>query len=193
MKNRLFFTFLSCLGSILADEAPPQTSSKTPPPPCPFQSCTPFIPKSREVMVELFGECLFLQPNGSSLYYAVEAFPLDTSLDIPAVSPHWQVFEVTPNYSPAFNVGARVHFSDMDTSISANWERLFSSKKTSHTTQGVDEQMIGPIFDIGPGAHNFPEAKTTARFHFDQANLNFGQRFSAFSRFYPNFSAGGTF
>jgi hypothetical protein len=81
----------------------------------------------------------------------------------------------------------------MDTSISANWERLFSSKKTSHTTQGVDEQMIGPIFDIGPGAHNFPEAKTTARFHFDQANLNFGQRFSAFSRFYPNFSAGGTF
>ena len=174
---------LSLLSILSADALAPQAPS----------AYTQFFPKCRSVMVDFYGECLFLQPNGSSLAYAVEAFPLDTSISVPAVSPNWQVFEIFPNYSPAFNVGARVLFSDMDTSISANWERLFSSKKDSHTVAGINAEMIGPIADIGPNSHNYSEAETKAKFHFDAVNLTFGQRFAVFNRFYPNIFAGGSF
>jgi len=37
----------------------------------------PYFLDCRDVMVELYGELLFLQPNGSSLEYAAEAIGLD--------------------------------------------------------------------------------------------------------------------
>ena len=193
MKNFLSLVTLSLLINLSADPLPPESTPETVPPFVHTINYTQFNPKSRSTMVEFYGECLFLQPNGSSLYYAVEAFPLDESIALPILSPDWQVFEIFPNYSPAFNIGARILFSDMDTSISANWERLFSSQTASHTVAGVAGDMIGPNFDIGPNSHNYTEADTKAKFHFDAANLTFGQRFSVFNRFYPNINTGGSF
>ncbi len=182
MKFILSLAAISLLSSAVADQKPSEPSNYT-----------EFSPKARSIMVDLYGECLFLQPNGSSIYYAVEAFPLDTSIAVPILSPNWNVYEIFPNYSPAFNIGTRILFSDMDTSISANWERLFSSDTASYTVAGIAGEMIGPNFDIGPNSHNYSSAETKAKFHFDAANLTFGQRFSLYNRFYPNVYTGGSF
>lgn len=162
------------------------------PPQMPSYNCMEEMPKSRSIMGELYGECLFLQPNGSDLYYAAEALPFDNSIAVPAVSPNWRIFEISPNYSPAFKVGTKIFFSDMDTNIEASWQRLFSRDSSSYNTQEVGD-MIGPMFDIGPNSSAYADAKGKAVFHFDAANLVFGQQFCAFKRLYPNLFAGAGF
>ncbi len=184
MKKVLSLLSITLLNALSAEGVPSSNSLPT---------CTSFEPKSRSVMAELYGECLFLQPNGSSIYYAVEAIGLDPDIAVPAVSPNWQVYEIFPDYSPAFNLGARAHFSDMDTAITLNWQRLFSNDRANKTVGSVNGEMIGANSDIGPNSHYYLKAKAKAKFHFDTVNLNFSQRFCAFGRFYPNFFAGGSF
>jgi hypothetical protein len=77
MKILTYLTTLSLLSGVsaastnsIAEKTPTQT------PPC------------QEVMFELYGELLYLQPNGSDLYYGVEAFPFDHSIALPIVSPN---------------------------------------------------------------------------------------------------------
>ncbi len=57
MKKSLLFTFAFSLATLLANEAPPQTVPETASTMAPIQACTAFVPKSRDVMVELYGSC----------------------------------------------------------------------------------------------------------------------------------------
>jgi len=61
---------------------------------------------------EIYGTYLYLQPNGSDLYYGVEAIPLDSSIAVPAVSPNWNTFEIDSGYQSGFDVGARATFTN---------------------------------------------------------------------------------
>jgi len=181
MKN--FIAPLACLAFTSIFAAPAETKPN---------SCEPFNPTCREVMVEVFGELLYLQPNGSSLYYAAEAIPLDPTINIPALSPNWNIYEVRPDYAPAFRIGATLLFSDLNTQLTANWERLHTNDSASHTVP-LSTDMIGPLYDIGPNSFAYQNGKGTAKFEFDSVDLVFGQQFCAFKRLYPNFYAGANF
>lgn len=160
----------------------------------------PYFLDCRSVMGEIFGEALFLQPNGSSLYYAAQATPLDQSIPggavNEAVSPDWKIFELSPNYTPAFKVGGKALFSATNTALELSWERLRSDKKASKTLSSTADGgtlMIGPIFDIGPNSAAYTHAHGKVSFEFDAANLTFGQSFCAFKRLYPTVYAGAGF
>ncbi len=167
-------------------------SAQTPP--------APYFLDCRSVMGELYGDLLFLQPNGSSLYYAAQAIPLDQSIPggavNEAVSPNWKIFELSPDYTPAFKIGAKALFSATNTVLETSWERLRSSKtasKTLSTTADGGTLMIGPIFDIGPNSAAYTIAHGKVNFQFDAVNLIFGQSFCAFKHLYPTIFAGAGF
>ncbi len=143
-------------------------------------------------MGDLYGELLFLQPNGSSLYYAAQANGLDQDINIPAISPNWIIHEITPNYSAAFKLGGKFLFTDLKTNLEASWQRLFSSKSAGHKV--YDEgQMLGPISDIGPNSAIYSESKGKIKFHYDSVDLVFGQECCLFKRLYPNIFCGANF
>ncbi len=181
----LLSSFITC--AVTAGSPP-----KSPPQNMDCMDCPCEIPTCRDVMFEIYGDFLVLQPNGSNLYYAVEAIPFKPGIPTPAVSPNWIVYEITPNYTPGFQVGVKLLFSDMSTNLEANYERLYSTKNASYDV-ALSTDMIGPIFDIGPNSAAYLDASTHASFEFDGGNLLFGQQTCAFKRLYPNLYAGGTF
>ncbi len=178
--KRLFPTAIcTLLLSTLIADLPTQSEEYCPP------SCS-------SVTFSLYGDLLYLQPNGSNLYYAAEAYPFDDSIAVPAVSPNWKIYEIDPKYSFGFEVGAKAHFNDSKTSIMANWERLHSHDGADHYVTD-NRNMIGPLFDIGPNSSNYKSASGKASFHFDAADLIFGKEFCFIDRLYTNFFAGASF
>jgi len=163
-------------------------------------NCLPYFLDCHGVIGEIYGDLLFLQPNGSSLYYAAQATPLNQSINggvaLQAVSPDWKIFEITPNYTPAFKVGTALLFSPSNMNLELSWERVHSSKtasKTLSTTADEGTLMIGPLFDIGPNSAAYTKAHGKVNFEFDAVDLVFGQGFCAFKHWYPTFFIGAGF
>ncbi|MCH9611803.1 MAG: hypothetical protein S4CHLAM102_02770 [Chlamydiia bacterium] len=156
------------------------------------EGCEPIFPTCDGVVFELFGQALFLQPNGSSIYYAAEAIPLDPNISIPAVSPNWNIYEIKPDYAVGFNVGMALLFTPLNTRLQANWERLYSRDSANHNVP-LTSDMIGPLFDIGPNSAAYTSGKGHVKFDFDSADLIFAQQFCVFKRLYPSVYAGGAF
>lgn len=154
-------------------------AAEPPDPCCPiFQRCCPKTYSCCNVTFSLFGEWLFLQPNGSSIYYAVEAFPYNTGIAIPEVSPSWQVFEIDPSYHSGFEVGAKFLFPKNDMNLELNWERIHTQDSASMDVAPQPfgtGNMVGPFFDIGPNSEAYKKASGEAVFHFDAVNLIFGK------------------
>lgn len=175
-------------------------SAATPATEPPSSDWAPYFLDYRGVMGELYADLLFLQPNGSSLYYAAQATPLDQSISggaiNQAVSPDWKIFELSPNYTPAFKIGGKALFSATNTHLDFSWERLRSSKSASTTlspTADGGALMIGPLSDIGPNSAAYTQAHGKVNFEFDAVDIVFGQSFCAFKRLYPTFFAGAGF
>ena len=188
MKILTSFLAASLFITLQADNIP------TPPSPTSRTICVPYYLDCRDITGEAYGELLFLQPNGSSLYYAAEAIPLNLSLsNFPAVSPNWNIFELSPGYTPTFKFGGKVFFTPTRTHLEVSWEHLNTttkSSKTLSTTADGGALMIGPLFDIGPNSAAYTHAKGRAEFQFDAVDLLFGQKFCAFTRLYPTLFAG---
>ncbi len=142
------------------------------------------------VTYALYGNWLFLQPNGSNLYYAAEANALDPDITIPAASPNWKIHEISPNYHSGFEVGTNFLFRNTGINIDVNWERLHGHDGTSVNTSKVSGDMVGPFFDIGPNSFAYVNARGKLRSHFDQVNLMFGKKMCFFNRLFMNFGAG---
>jgi len=143
-----------------------------------LQKCSPKNYSCSKTTYEIYGQWLFLQPNGSNIYYAVEAFPYDNAIATPPVSPNWQVFEIDPSYDSGFEVGAQFFFPNNDLYLKFNWEWLHTIDKES--MQVAPESlgtgnMVGPIFDIGPNSAAYARAKGKAVFQFDAVNSIFGK------------------
>ncbi len=153
---------------------------------------TPYFLDCRGIMGEVYADLLFLQPNGSSLYYAAQANGLDESISIPAISPNWIIHEVTPNYSAAFKIGTKMLFSGNNINLEASWEHLYSSKFAHHTVQDAG-QMLGPLSDIGPNSAAYTTAHGKTSFHFDGVDLVFGQQLCGFITLYSNMFAAAEF
>ena len=190
------FSLFACLSA----SAAPVKKSNAAPVKKSNNGCLPYFLDCRDVIGEIYGDLLFLQPNGSSLYYAAQATPLDQSINggvaLQAVSPDWKIFEISPNYTPAFKVGTAVLFSPSNRKLDLSWERVYSSKsasKTLSTTADGGTLMIGPLFDIGPNSAAYTKARGKVHFEFDAVDFVFGQSFCAFDRWYPTLFAGAGF
>lgn len=143
---------------------------------------------------EVYGDAVFLQPNGSSLYYAAEAITLDPSIPgaAAAFSPDWNIYEIKPNYAPGFIVGGVIFFDNSSTALDVNWERLHTSDSESYNVP-LSTDMIGPLSDIGPNSFRYSHAKAKATFNFDGVDLLLGQQLCVCKRLYPNIFAGASF
>ncbi|MBP9841604.1 MAG: hypothetical protein KBC64_04175 [Simkaniaceae bacterium] len=163
-----------------------ENQDKTPPQHCPqSNACS-------RVSYEFYGDFLYLQPNGSQLCYAVEAFPFDNAIAVPPASPNWRVFEIDPNYTPAFQVGFKTFFPTNDTNLEVNWERLHSHDSASMQV-ATDQDMVGPMSNIGPNSFAYAKAHGRATFHFDSSDLLFGKQICFFDRLYMNLQFGASF
>jgi hypothetical protein len=148
------------------------------------------------VLFDFYGEWLFLQPNGSNLYYAAEAFPFDASIAVPPVSPNWQIFEIDPSYSSGFEVGTNFIFPANDMNLEVNWERMHSqdSESMQVAPQSIGTgNMVGPIWDIGPNSANYKNARGIGFFHFDAVNLFAGKTVCFMNNLKTRFYAGAGF
>jgi hypothetical protein len=157
------------------------------------QQCSPEIFKPQGVTYGIYGELLYLQPNGSNLYYGVEADGLDPDIAVPAVSPNWKVLEIDPNYHLGFEVGISFFFNKHNLDLDLNWERLHGHDKDSFTAPAANGFMVGPFFDIGPNSNNYKVARGKAATKFDQVNLTFGKELCFFKNFYTEFYGGASF
>jgi hypothetical protein len=130
-----------------------------------------YVPETSATF-ETSGSLLFLQPGGGNLVYGTVVNPF------PFLSPHWADQAVSPDFSPAFNVGMRYIF-DCGCAIQLDWTHLNSYDTAStqvSTPLTLDQlsgsssiQAIGPPFLIGPPV---PWASATAVAHFDYDSVN---------------------
>ena len=189
MKSLALTTACLLASTLMAAKKQP-----TPPPePTVTKQCCHDRFKESGITYGFFAEYLYLQPNGSDLYYAAEAIGLDESIAVPVVSPNWKVKEINPNYHSGFEVGAHVSFNITDFNLALSWERLHGHDSASFTASSAPGFMVGPFFDIGPNSVEYKVAKGKARFQFDGVDLRFGKELCFFKNFYLQFFAGASY
>lgn len=181
MKNR--FKMLNCIFALSMLTANGYAATKVEPVKTePHITLAHTVPACRAIQGEVYGEYLFLQPNGSDLYYAAQAIGLNPNLAVPAISPQWKILEIDPSYHSGFEVGLKTLFSDPRVVLDLNWERLHAHDEASYTTSPDAGYMVGPISDIGPNSSSYKTAQGHVDFHFDQVNLDFGREFLLLGR-----------
>jgi hypothetical protein len=145
-----------------------------------------------------YGEFLYLQPNGTDLFYGASAIgisPTSTGSDpLSAIaSPQWTILEVLPSYHPGFEVGLSLTCNRDNIAITVNWERLHTSDSDSFTASSAVGHMVGPFFDIGPNSAAYKIASGKATSHFDAANLTIGKNLCFFNNFHTEFYGAAAF
>jgi hypothetical protein len=148
---------------------------------------------SEPVSFKPYGAALLLQANGSDFYYGAEADGLDPNIAVPAISPNWQILEISPGYHFGFEVGASIVLNSAKITLDVNWERLHSHDTDSFDAPPANGFMVGPIFDIGPNSAIYKNAQGTANTHFDEVKLTAVKQICSFDNFSSNFYAGGGF
>lgn len=137
------------------------------------------ITDSPEYTFETQFRALALQPHANNIYYAAEAFPLNTAIATPLVSPNWKIYDLHPSFYFAFDLGFRGIFHTRNTALFANWQH-FKSCTCAITpvvsTEQFPDPMVGPFSSIGPDAAPYNvEAQGRVIFHFDEVNVRYGQ------------------
>ncbi|MGZ5828045.1 MAG: Lpg1974 family pore-forming outer membrane protein, partial [Xanthobacteraceae bacterium] len=117
--------------------------------------------------VEISGSLLFLQSVAGNLEYGTLVNPL------PAVSPHWNNQTLSPDFAPAFDVGARYFFGAND--IASRW--VHQNRTTNAAFEGSPEQMVGPPYLIGPESGLYKVGNGTVQSRYDSVKLDAGHTF----------------
>lgn len=141
------------------------------------EGCCPAPYECSPVSYDVYGEWLYLQPNGNDLYYGVEVDLLDAEIAVPAASPNWKVLEIDPDYQSGFRIGTKAYFHCNDLSIDLNWERLRTRDTDSTTVPDEAGFRVGPFFDFGPNSESYKIARGRSSSEFDQVNLYLGKNF----------------
>lgn len=112
---------------------------------------------------------VWLKPGASNLNYVI----LNKAL--PTQSPTWHEQELTPSFSPGFELGVRYILSGTPgQDINLDWTHLDTS--TSDTTVADNaEYFLGPDFEIGPAGIPIRTATGNAKFDYNVINLDMGQ------------------
>jgi hypothetical protein len=116
--------------------------------------------------LEVNASLLYLQPGSGSLEYGTLVSPL------PAASPHWENQAISPNYSPAFNLGLRYFVPETCNDLRTSWTRLDSTAGASFV--GGPGQFAGPPYLIGPGATAYNIGGGSVHFNYNAVNFEAG-------------------
>jgi hypothetical protein len=117
---------------------------------------------------EISGSLLFLQSGAGNLEYATLVTPL------PPATPSWSNQSLKPNFSPAFDVGAR-YIVNATNDIALNWTHLNNTANAS--VVAAPTQMLGPPYLIGPESALYKIAHGTAQSTYDSVKLDGGHTF----------------
>ena len=119
---------------------------------------------------EISGSLLFLQPGAGNLEYGTLVTPL------PIATPSWSNQSLTPNFGPAFRVGAH-YMPNESNDIELNWTHLDAT--TNGAFSATPTQMVGPPYLIGPESALYKNATGNVQFNYDSINLDGGHTFCA--------------
>jgi hypothetical protein len=119
---------------------------------------------------ELSGSLLFLQPGAGNLEYGTLVTPF------PIATPNWANQSLTPNFDPAFRVGAR-YMPNEANDIELNWTHENSATNGSFSAAGT--QMVGPPYLIGPESALYKIANGNVQSNYDSINFDLGHTFCA--------------
>lgn len=128
---------------------------------------------------------LILQPSGSNLDYAAEAFPR------PVPSPHWKIHKINPDFHYGFDLVLDTVFCQENANLTMKWEHFRSRDSASRVVP--PNNMIGPFFEIGPDALPYTVAEGKVNYHFDQVDLDYGVFVNFGCRLQTNLFAGVSF
>jgi hypothetical protein len=112
---------------------------------------------------EVSGSLLFLQSGAGNLEYATLVTPL------PVATPSWSNQSLKPNFSPAFDVGAR-YIVNATNDIALNWTHLNNTANAS--VVAAPTQMLGPPYLIGPESALYKIAHGTVQSTYDSVKLD---------------------
>lgn len=93
---------------------------------------------------------------------------------LPLQSPSWTERELHPSYTPAFELGLRYVFPNVDADATLDWTHLYSSTSSS-TAADSTSYFLGPDYEIGPSGIPIRNATGNVKFRYDVVNLNVGQ------------------
>ena len=119
---------------------------------------------------ELSGSLMFLQPGAGNLEYGTLTTPL------PLVTPSWANQSLSPDFTPAFNIGAR-YIANESNDLELNWTHL--NNTTNGSFFASPTQMVGPPYTIGPESALYKDAYGTVKTAYDAVNLDAGHTFCA--------------
>jgi hypothetical protein len=121
--------------------------------------------------VETFASLLYLQPGSNNLEYASL---VDT---LPLLSNQWNNQAITPDMTPAFNVGVRFFLAAPGSDLQISWTHL-NTDETATVVAGPN-QFVAPVSKIGGPYGDFTVARGEAHYAFDAINLDFGHTLSS--------------
>jgi major outer membrane protein len=119
---------------------------------------------------EVSGSLLFLQPGAGNLEYGTLVTPL------PIATPNWSNQSLSPNFDPAFRVGAR-YMPNESNDIELNWTHLNTT--TNGSFSAGPTQMVGPPYLIGPESALYKIAQGSVQSKYDAVNLVAAHTFCA--------------
>ena len=125
-----------------------------------------------------------LKPSGANMSFAAEAIPL------PPPSPNWNIFNICPAYRFGFDLGFRHILHDRNTNVFVSWQRFKSCDCATRSVQA--QNMIGPLFAIGPDELVYTNAFGQMAFSFNQVNIDYGQMVNFGDRLHTNLSVSYT-
>ncbi|HEX2583167.1 MAG TPA: Lpg1974 family pore-forming outer membrane protein [Chlamydiales bacterium] len=146
-----------------------------------------------------YGEFLYLQPNGTDLFYGATAVGISPTSSgdgfslASIASPDWTVLEIQPDYHSGFEVGVKLASNNNHITINLNWERLHAVDSNSYSASADIGHMVGPFFDIGPNSAAYKIATGKATSHFDAVNLTFGKNLCFFNNFHTELYGAAAF
>lgn len=125
--------------------------------------------------LDISGGVLYLAPQSNNLKYAVFVSGHQP------YSQSWHDQEVTPGYSPSFELGLGYMIPSTPYRYSIDWLHLETSDSNSkQASQSIDPsnvQFVAPPYDVGPAVFGIKRGASTAQFDFDNIQLNVGKLF----------------
>lgn len=109
---------------------------------------------------------LFLRPSSDNLHYAVETLPL------PITSQDWKIKDIKPDYYFGFDLTLKSAIVERNAVLSLSWEHFHIDHSAFKDVS--EEDIVRPLFEIGPDATIYKKTKGMVSFRFDSVRIDYG-------------------
>lgn len=128
-------------------------------------------------LITVNASLLYLKPVSNTLRYAALVYGPQP------YSQSWSYQQITPAYSPAFEVGMNYGFANSSYQVSTEWLHLHTNDSSTLSASSAQDtrtiQFISPPYDVGPSLIGIKKALGQSSFDFDNVELNIGKSIDA--------------